>query len=340
MNGDSFGNNLIVTTKGSSHDLYEELFIDNYPSGIVVDYDLIDSDLARRRPQYDVDTPRNEVDRYEILSGVEDGKTNGNRIYVRVENRKVDSSKYDFLNDFYRPSHADYVYEKKYGKQMEPGGGRFSARETVMRVVAGSFAKMLLNEKLSHNKIEFYTWTYSVGNLYCEDFEEKLPDYMLDYLREIRKDGDSVGGSVRCVMKNVPAGIGEPVFHKLHACLGYAMLSIPAARAFEVGRGVNASSMKGSEHNDCFMLDEISRQVVPAKNDAGGIIGGVSSGQDIIITVHFKPLASIRKPQITANKRGEMAKLEIIGSHDVCCAVRAVAVVEAMAAIVLADFLR
>lgn len=340
MNCETFGRHLVIETSGASHDPFMELVIKNFPKGINIDYNLIDRDLARRRPHNEYDTQRKERDTYHVLSGINKGVTDGGNIVIRVDNGEMDGSKYDYLKNFYRPSHADFVYEKKYGETIPNGGGRFSARETVTRVIAGSFAKMLINEimqKSAKGEIEFQTWAYSIGDIVQTTFKQELNSQMKALLMDIKSQQDSIGGSVRCIIKNFPAGVGEPVFNKLHAALAYGMMGIPAARAFEIGRGVEAGKMRGSQHNDPYISDERTNTIRPAKNDAGGIIGGISTGEDIILTVHFKPIASIMQPQHTVNKKGENDILQITGYHDVCCVPRAVPVVEAMAAIVLAD---
>ena len=340
---DSFGRKFIIITCGDSHDPFEKLVIKNFIKGIFIDYKLIDIDLARRRPSHDFETPRYETDKYSIISGISlNGVSTGEDIVIHVDNISYNDLYYTQMQNVYRPSHGEYVWQKKYGQQLPPGGGRLSARETVTRVIAGAFAKMILNKYVADNNlpmISFTSWVYSIGNIMNDNYSVDITSEMSEYLRQIKTEGDSIGGSVRCVIKNVPAGIGEPVFNKLHAYLAYAMMSIPGARAFEIGRGVEAGKMKGSQHNDPYKFDVFKNEIVPAKNDAGGIIGGISTGEDIVLTVHFKPISSIAKKQETVDIAGNTVYLEIKGAHDVCCVPRAVVIVEAMAAIVLADMI-
>ena len=338
IEGNTFGNNFKIITSGNSHDNEIMLEICGMPKGIPVDYDLIDKDLLRRRPQYKFDTPRQEADNYTITQGVENGVTNGNPIVVYVKNKQIDSAAYKQYENVFRPSHADFTWEMKYGEPLPPGGGIVSARETVLRVIAGAFAKMFLNNYLK-NRIKFHTWTYSVGNLIEENYSPGLSSDFIEYLTNIREEGDSIGGKVRCVIEGVPIALGSPPFNKIHALLAYAMMTIPAAKAFEIGRGVEASLMKGSAHNDPFCFDTFGNTIKPAKNDAGGALGGITTGEDIIITISFKPIPSIKKAQQTVNKEGEECTLQINGMHDICPAIRGAVVVEAMAAIVLADTL-
>ncbi|MDL2239051.1 chorismate synthase [Bacteroidales bacterium OttesenSCG-928-K22] len=335
--GNTFGQNFKIKIFGNSHDNEMILEIFGMPKGISVDYDLINNDLLRRRPKYTFDTPRQEQDEYNIVEGVENDKTTGAKIIVTVKNKCFENSSYKKYEDIFRPSHADFTWELKYGEALPHGGGIASARETVLRVIAGAFAKMFLNEY--SNQIKFNSWTYSIGDLIQEKFSPELPKNFIDCLSEIRKDGDSIGGKVRCIIKDLSAGFGTPPFDKFQANLAYAMMTIPAVKAFEIGRGVEASQMKGSEHNDPYCFNEIDGKIKPIKNDAGGILGGITSGEDIIMTVSFKPIPSINKVQNTVNKQGEKVKLQITGSHDVCAAVRGAVVVEAMAAIVLADMI-
>jgi chorismate synthase len=338
MNANAFGDKFKISISGASHDDYMSVAISGMSKGISIDYDLIDYDLSRRRPKYAFDTPRIEKDEYIIVSGEDNGTTTGEEIKVVIKNKSIDNKPYTDISNIYRPSHADYTWEVKTGQPLSAGGGILSARETVLRVIAGAFAKMLLKEKLN-NMIEFYTWVHSVGEIFAPDYEPEISSQMQQYLTKIKTDGDSIGGSVRCVVKHIPAGIGEPVFNKIHAVLAYALMSIPAAKAFEVGRGVEASFMKGSEHNDPYKYDETEHKIIPAKNDAGGVLGGITTGEDIILTVYFKPISSILKEQHSVDKDGKPVSFSVGGRHDVCAAIRAVAVVEAMTAIVIANFI-
>ncbi|MDR2084947.1 MAG: chorismate synthase [Bacteroidales bacterium] len=336
--GNTFGKKFKIKSFGNSHD--NELILEIYgmPEGILVDYDLIAEDLLRRRPKFDFDTPRQEQDDYIIIQGVENNITNGQNIVIKVKNQQGDSSAYKFYDGVFRPSHADFTWEIKYGEPLPAGGGIVSARETVLRVIAGAFAKMFL-KKYYNDVIKFQSWTFSVGNLIQANYSEVLSDDFIYYLNEIRKEGDSIGGKVRCIIKGIPAGLGCPPFDKIQAHFAYSMMTIPAVKAFEIGRGVESSLMKGSEHNDPFYFDKTENKIKPAKNDAGGILGGITSGEDITITVSFKPISSIKKVQKTVNKRGEECELQINGNHDICPAVRGAVIVEAMAAITLADYI-
>ena len=337
----SFGRNIILESYGYSHDAFMQMVLKGIPAGIKVDFALIARDLQRRRPVHKYDSPRIEPDNYDIISGVtKDGYTDGHDIVVRIANKTFNDEEYSYTESFYRPSHGDYTWEKKFGEPIPCGGGNMSGRETVVRVMAGALAKMFITQRLvGKNDVVFNTWVYSIGNVISHDYSDTLSDEMVQLLCYVRDMGDSVGGSVKCVIKNLPAGLGELPFAKFHAMMSYAMISIPAARSFEIGRGLEATRMYGSEHNDCYGFDESANRIRPMKNDAGGVLGGITSGEDVIMTIGFKPISSIRRTQITADKKGKMSELTVKGSHDVCCVPRAVVVVEAMAALVVADFL-
>lgn len=345
MAGNSFGTLFKLTTFGESHGLALGGVIDGCPSGLELDFEAIQHELSRRKPgQSAIVTQRKEEDEVEFLSGIFEGKTTGTPIGFIIRNTNQKSNDYSHIQDVFRPSHADFTYEKKYGNRDYRGGGRSSARETACRVVAGAIAKQLLKN------VTIQAYTSSVGNLYLrkpyqdldlstvESNEVRCPDVvvaqeMIDKIKEIRKQGDTIGGTVTCVLKNVPIGLGEPVFDKLHADLGKAMLSINAVKGFEYGSGFCGTEMKGSEHNDIFNPDGSTQT-----NLSGGIQGGISNGMDIYFRVAFKPVATIMQEQDTIDTQGNTVKMHGKGRHDPCVVPRAVPIVEAMAALVLADF--
>jgi len=345
MAGNSFGTLFKLTTFGESHGLALGGVIDGCPSGLELDFEAIQHELSRRKPgQSAIVTQRKEEDEVEFLSGIFEGKTTGTPIGFIIRNTNQKSNDYSHIQDVFRPSHADFTYEKKYGNRDYRGGGRSSARETACRVVAGAIAKQLLKN------VTIQAYTSSVGNLYLrkpyqdldlstvESNEVRCPDVvvaqeMIDKIKEIRKQGDTIGGTVTCVLKNVPIGLGEPVFDKLHADLGKAMLSINAVKGFEYGSGFCGTEMKGSEHNDIFNPDGSTQT-----NLSGGIQGGISNGMDIYFRVAFKPVATIMQEQDTIDAQGNTVKMHGKGRHDPCVVPRAVPIVEAMAALVLADF--
>jgi len=348
--GNIFGTLFRVTTFGESHGPGVGVVIDGCPSGIALSADDIQHDLDRRRPgQSSISTPRQESDTAEILSGVFEGKTLGTPISILVRNSDAKSKDYDHNRDVYRPSHADYTYDQKFGLRDHRGGGRASARETVGRVAAGTIAKKIL--KLRHG-IEILAYVKQVRQLEatidalavtadaieasavrCPD--AKMAEKMLDDIKKARKAGDSLGGVVECVVKNVPTGIGEPVFDKLEAELGHAMLSIPACKGFEVGSGFGGTRLMGSEHNDPYYQDNTGTRT--RTNHSGGIQGGISNGEPIIIRMAFKPTATIMQKQQTVDKNGNETTIKGRGRHDPCVLPRAVPIVEAMVAIVLQD---
>lgn len=346
MAGNSFGTLFKLTTFGESHGIAIGGIIDGCPAGISLDLEKIQNELDKRRPgQSAIVTQRKEPDTVEFYSGIFEGKTTGTPIGFVIKNSNQKSKDYSHIKDTYRPSHADYTYDEKYGVRDYRGGGRSSARETACRVVGGAIAKQLIPE------ISFTTYTASVGEIelsktYQElDFEliesnpVRCPDpssaeKMEALIREIRSQGDTVGGTVQCVIKNVPKGLGEPVFDKLHAQLGKAMLSINAVKGFEFGSGFEGTKMKGSQHNDIFNKDGTTRT-----NLSGGVQGGISNGMDIYFRVAFKPVATIMQKQETINSKGEEVEMQGKGRHDPCVVPRAVPIVEAMAALVIADFL-
>ena len=344
MSGNRFGKIFSVTTFGESHGPALGGVIDGCPAGIELDFDAITTDLQRRKPgQSKIVTQRKEEDEVEFLSGIFEGKTTGASIGFIIRNTNQKSHDYDHIKDNYRPSHADFTFDQKYGFRDYRGGGRSSARETASRVVAGAVAKQLLSE------VRFQAYVSAVGPIALDkEYQEldlsliesnvvRCPDpekaqEMIDYITKIKKDGDTVGGVVTCVIQNVPIGLGDPVFDKLHADLGKAMLSINAVKGFEYGSGFEGSKLRGSEHNDLFNADGTTQT-----NRSGGIQGGISNGMDIVFRVAFKPVATIMQKQSSINNRNEEIILEAKGRHDPCVVPRAVPIVEAMAALVLAD---
>ncbi len=345
MAGNSFGKIFKLTTFGESHGPAIGGIIEGCPAGLSLDFEAINAEMQRRKPgQSAIVTQRKEEDEVKFLSGIFEGKTTGTPIGFTIENTDQKSKDYSHIKDIYRPSHADYTYDKKYGIRDYRGGGRSSARETACRVVAGAIAKQMLQH------IKITAFVSSVGEIelkknYSEvDFSEieknpvRCPDAemaskMESYIKSIRKEGDTVGGTVTCVIQNVPIGLGEPVFDKLHAELGKAMLSINAVKGFEYGSGFSGTKMKGSQHNDQFKKDGSTKT-----NHSGGIQGGISNGEDIYFKVAFKPVATIMQKQETIDSKGDKAVAEGKGRHDPCVVPRAVPIVEAMGALVLADF--
>ena len=349
--GNSFGRVFRISTFGESHGKGLGVIVDGCPAGLPIDETFIRQELQRRKPgQSKITTQRKEEDECQILSGVFDGKSTGTPIALVILNTDQKSKDYSHIADKFRPSHADYTYFEKYGIRDYRGGGRSSARETAARVAAGAIAKMLL----AHYGIQINAYVSQVGSLSLEkpyqelDFGEieknivRCPDpvlaeKMIDFIDEVRKDRDTVGGVVSCVAQHVPPGLGEPVFDKLHAELGKAMLSINAVKGFEYGSGFAGVSMRGSEHNDLFYQEE--GKVKTKTNHSGGIQGGISNGEDIYFRVAFKPVATIMQDQESINEAGEPAMVSGKGRHDPCVVPRAVPIVEAMCALVLADYL-
>ncbi|WP_273566949.1 chorismate synthase [Maribacter halichondriae] len=345
MAGNSFGNLFKLTTFGESHGIAIGGVLDGCPSGIEIDPDAIQLELNRRKPgQSAIVTQRKEPDTVEFLSGIFEGKTTGTPIGFQIRNTNQKSKDYSHIKDSYRPSHADYVYDQKYGFRDYRGGGRSSARETASRVVAGAIAKQFLKD------IKINAFVSQVGALKLEKSYQDLdlsltesnpvrcPDpetaeRMEAHIKDVRKEGDTIGGVITCVARNVPIGLGEPVFDKLHAELGKAMLSINAVKGFEYGSGFEGVKMKGSEHNDQFNSDGTTKT-----NYSGGIQGGISNGMDIYFNIAFKPVATIIQPYETIDKEGNKVQTQGKGRHDPCVVPRAVPIVEAMMALVLADF--
>ena len=345
MAGNSFGKLFKLTTFGESHGVAIGGIIDGCPSGIKLNLEAIQNELNRRKPgQSKIVTQRKEPDTVEFYSGIFEGKTTGTPIGFVIHNTNQKSKDYSHIKDVYRPSHADYTYDKKYGVRDYRGGGRSSARETASRVVAGAIAKQMLAS------ISINAFTSSVGDIFIDkpyqdlDFsiiesnvircpDEATAEKMIARVEAIKKQGDTIGGTITCVLQNVPIGLGEPVFDKLHAELGKAMLSINAVKGFEYGSGFCGAKMKGSEHNDLFNEDGTTKS-----NLSGGIQGGISNGMDIYFRVAFKPVATVIQKQDALNSSGEIVEMQGKGRHDPCVVPRAVPIVEAMAALVLADY--
>ena len=350
MAGSTFGELFRIHTFGESHGGSVGVVVDGCPAGLAITESDIQQELDRRKPgQSDLTTPRKEEDQISILSGVFEGFTTGTPILLVARNKDVKSSDYDLLKTLYRPSHADFTYQAKYGRRDWRGSGRASARETLARVAAGAIAQKFLREQLGVEFISYVEQVYTaktvmdpllVQRAAIEGSLVRCPDptvatEMERLIAEARDAGDSVGGVIRGVIKNVPAGLGEPVFDRLQADLGKALLSINAVKGFEIGSGFACVTKKGSEHNDPFEI--VNGQPTPTKNDAGGVLGGISTGAPILFRVAFKPVATISKAQQTVNLAGEAVTLEATGRHDPCVLPRAVPIVDAMAALVIMD---
>ncbi len=346
----SFGKIFKITTFGESHGVGVGVILDGCPAGLEIDVDFIQYELGRRKPgQSKITTQRKEEDKIEILSGVFEGKSTGTPIAMMVRNEDQRSKDYSHIADRYRPSHADYTYQEKYGFRDYRGGGRSSARETLARVAAGAIAKIYLK------KLGIYVTSYvsQTGPLKLEKSYKELdlsktddnivrcPDAdmaekMIELIDQTRKDQDTIGGVVSCVITGCPVGLGEPVFDKLHADLGKAMLSINAVKGFEYGSGFDGVALYGSQHNDAFYTE--NGKVKTHTNHSGGIQGGISNGEDIYFRVAFKPVATLMKDQESINEKGEPVVVSGKGRHDPCVVPRAVPIVDAMAALVIADF--
>jgi chorismate synthase len=355
MAGNSFGTVFKLTTFGESHGMAIGGIIDGCPAGLKIDFDFIQNELNKRKPgQSQITTQRQEDDTVEFLSGIFEGTTTGTPIGFIIKNKDQQSTDYSHLKNSYRPSHADFTYEKKFGLRDYRGGGRSSARETACRIVGGAIAKLILKQK----NITITAFVKQVGKIKLTKTHEELdlskiensivrcPDefvseQMINYIEEIKKQGDSVGGIIQCVITNTPIGLGEPVFDKLNAVLAHAMLSINAVKGFEIGSGFNSVNYTGAELNDIFLPTTAtnSDNVKTKTNNSGGIQGGISNGMPIYFNVAFKPVATVMKEQSSINNNGEEILLEAKGRHDPCVLPRAVPIVESMAALVLADFL-
>jgi chorismate synthase len=349
--GNSFGQAFRITTFGESHGKAIGVIIDGCPAGLPIDPAFIQKELARRRPgQSKIVTQRKEADQAEILSGVFEGKSTGTPISMLIHNKDARSRDYSHIQDKYRPSHADFTYQEKYGLRDYRGGGRSSARETAARVAAGAIAKTFLQQ----SGIDIFAYVSQVGALQtplsypevnkdlieqtpvrCPDLE--MAEKMIQHIQEIRKAGDTIGGIVTGVVRGCPVGLGEPVFDKLHADLAKAMLGINACKGFEYGSGFEGVQMRGSEHNDAFVRDD--KGIQTSTNYSGGIQGGISNGMDIYFRVAFKPVATIVMEQESVNEAGETTTVKGKGRHDPCVVPRAVPIVESMTALVLADHL-
>lgn len=347
--GNSFGKIFRVTTFGESHGPAIGVIIDGCPAGLVIDEEFIQSELDRRKPgQSKITTQRKEEDKFKILSGTFEGKSTGTPIAIVIENADQRSKDYSHIATTFRPSHADYTYDVKYGNRDYRGGGRSSARETAARVASGAIAKLLLNRigvvinayvsqvgdilAPDHNQLDFSKTEENIVR--CPD--SATAEKMIALIDQVRLDRDTIGGVVSCVIKNTPVGLGEPVFDKLHAELGKAMLSINAVKGFEYGSGFEGIKLRGSKHNDEFYKD--GDKIKTRTNLSGGIQGGISNGEDIYFNVAFKPVATIMQDQQTVDKDGNEATVSGKGRHDPCVVPRAVPIVESMAALVIADF--
>ena len=348
--GNTFGNLFKLTSFGESHGSMIGGIIEGCPAGLEINKDLIQKDLDRRKPgQSKVTSPRKEDDKVQLLSGIFEGKSTGTPIGFLIPNINSKSQDYSNIKDVFRPSHADYTYEEKYGLRDYRGGGRSSARETACRVVAGSIAKQLLN----NYGIKISAYVSSIGNIFADeknmdlnkDYDSNIvrcPDNdasekMINLITELKSKGNTVGGQIKCIINGVKPGLGEPVFDKLHADLGKAMLSINAVKGFEYGSGFSGSKMTGSVHNDEFIVE--NGNVSTKTNNSGGIQGGISNGEEIYFKVAFKPGATIMSKQNSIDKEKNNVELSVKGRHDPCVVPRAVPIVESMAAIVLADHL-
>jgi len=352
--GSSFGRIFRVTTFGESHGGAVGCVVEGCPPGLVLDREALQRQLDRRRPgQSDLVSPRQESDEVRMLSGLEDGRTLGTPIAMLVTNRDANPAAYEEIRQLFRPSHADFTYEAKYGIQASSGGGRASARETVGRVAAGALAKQLLAQELG---VEIVAWVEQVGKLVLSPDQvaegsvseadvdadasrcphPEVAEEMKAIIGAARDAGDSLGGAVRCVVRGLPAGLGEPVFDKLEALLAHACMSIPAVKGFEVGSGFAGIVMRGSEHNDAFVPGEEGR-IRTRTNHSGGIQGGISNGEHVRLRVAFKPVSTVFVEQDTVTRDGKAVRHAMSGRHDPCVLPRAVPVVEAMVALVLAD---
>jgi chorismate synthase len=353
MAGNTFGTLLRLTTYGESHGLAVGGILDGLPAGVQIDAEFLQNELSRRRPgQSHIVTQRREGDKLELLSGVFEGKSTGAPISFMVRSEDARPRDYDALREVYRPSHADYTWDAKYGFRDYRGGGRSSARETVARVAGGALTKLFLR----NHGIAVQAYVSQVGAIAvqqpwneldltqtetnivrCPDAE--TAEQMIRLIESIRKQGDTIGGIITCVITGVPPGIGEPVFDKLHADLGKAMLSINAVKGVEFGSGFASVALTGSQHNDAFLPGSGNRPVVTATNRSGGIQGGISNGESIYFRTAFKPVATIMQKQRTVNTAGKAVEVMGRGRHDPCVVPRAVPIVEAMAALVIADHL-
>jgi chorismate synthase len=351
MPGNTFGKIFKISSFGESHGLAIGVVIDGIPAGLSIDLDHIQWQMDRRRPgQSKIVTQRKESDKAEIMSGLFEGKTTGTPLFILIKNEDAKSKDYSHIAEKFRPSHADFTYQQKYGLRDYRGGGRSSARETAARVAAGAIAIQLL--KLSGISVNSYV--HSVGHIAIEKEYSELDFSLIDsndvrcpdaekakemehLIKDIKSQGDTIGGTIQCVISGLPVGLGEPVFDKLHADLGKAILSINACKGFEYGSGFSGTSMKGSEHNDVFAKE--NNKVTTKTNYSGGIQGGISNGMDIYFKAAFKPIATIIPAQESIDLEGNPTEVKGRGRHDPCVLPRAVPIVDAMAALVIVDHL-
>ncbi len=350
MTGNSFGKLFKITTCGESHGGAIGVIIDGCPAGLLLSVEDIQQELDRRKPgQSSITTKRDEPDQIHVLSGVFAGKTTGTPILLLAYNADARPEDYEALKNIYRPSHADYTYHMKYGERDFRGSGRASARETLARVAAGAIAKKYLREQLN---IEILSYVEQVGdvsavldtkhltraaiekNIVRCPHDEAAAE-MIALIEQVKNEGDSIGGVIKCIIRNVPVGLGEPVFDKLSADIGKAMLSINAVKGFEIGSGFKGVTLRGSEHNDSFRVE--NGKVTTKTNHAGGTLGGISNGEEIYFRVAFKPVATISKTQQTITVDQQPIELNAVGRHDPCVLPRAVPIVDAMAALVIMD---
>jgi len=350
MASDSFGKIFTLTTFGESHGPAIGGVVSGCPAGLEINTTDIQLQVNRRKPQGQFwATPRNEDDQVETLSGLADGITTGAPIAFIIRNMNQKPGDYQTYSSVFRPSHADFTWEKKFGRPIESGSGRQSARETVARVAGGAIARQYINTK----GIKIESFVRSIGPVAIPDSfqvdpsateksklgcpDEETEKKMIGYLHKLHEKGDTTGGTITCLIKNVPAGLGEPVYDKLQARLAYAMLSINAVKGFEYGEGFAATAMTGSSHNDIYISEKGT--IHPKTNHAGGILGGISTGETIMFTVAFKPVSTLMQPQASVNRKGEDILILPAGRHDVCVVPRSRVIVESMAALVVADML-
>ncbi len=352
MAANTFGTRFRLTTFGESHGPMIGGIIDGCPSGLALDLEAIQAQMQRRRPgQSALTTPRDEADQVEFVSGIFEGLTTGTPIGFLIKNKDQRSRDYSNVKDSFRPSHADFTYSEKYGRRDYRGGGRSSARETASRVAAGALAAQLLDRQ----GICIVAYVSQVGSVICPSLPSapnqiEVDQYLVrcphsesaaqmqSLIEDARDTGNTIGGKITCIITGVPAGWGEPVFDKLHAVLGHAILSINACKAFEIGSGTQAAFMNGSDHNDAFVR-AADGSIQTTSNNSGGVQGGISNGMPIVFYATFKPVATIQVEQQTVNSNGEQIKLKVGGRHDPCVLPRAVPIVEAMAALTLADMM-
>ena len=352
--GNSFGKIFKINTFGESHGGAVGVILDGCPPKLKIDIDLIQHELNRRRPgQSEITTPRNEEDKLEILSGIKGNVTLGTPIAMIVRNKDQRPKDYNNLEKVFRPSHADGTYHLKYGIQADSGGGRASARETIGRVAGGAIAKQLL--KASH-EIEVLSWVKRIHNIDSEINHneitlekidsnivrcpsQKIAAKMIERIQDLQRKGDSCGGVIECIVRNMPSGLGMPVFDKLEADLAKALMSLPATKGFEIGSGFSGTYLTGSEHNDPFIQSNENNKLKTLSNNSGGIQGGISNGEMLKMRIAFKPTATIRKEQKTVNSSGKEVMMKAVGRHDPCVLPRAVPMVDAMIALVIADHL-